>query len=242
MSLTENKLKIDGVDIATEINAKVDSSKLAKVALSGSYNDLTDKPSNGTSGDYLPLSGGTLTGELTIQSDIVIAAKKSEDNKLQIYCPAGTDGLQAIQFISQGALPILGTISVSEDATYYKAITQLSAGSFSTSLQDSSIIAGIRLTCDEANITGKVETQQPSAEQGDNEIATLKWVKDNVAPVNADWNATSGLAQIKNKPTIPTKLSALTNDMGFAKIQSSTTDLTAGSSTLATGTVYLVYE
>ena len=344
MSLTENKLKINGVDVATEINAKVNSTELAKVAISGSYNDLKDKPSGGSaSGDYLPLSGGTiigtvnfqgsnpidltdadgnlqgtilvdstgitikhskkshigdrflsftsngdtlvsnpnslddpssgsilevanvafvyahtkrnylslnggtLTGELTVKSDIVIDTK-SGDNGLLIDCPAGTNGLQGIQFISsQGTSPVLGTITVSEDTTYSKVVTQLSAGSHSTISSDT-IIAGIKITSDETNGTGKVETQQPSEEEGDDEIATLKWVRDNtnnVAPVNADWNATSGLAQIKNKPTIPTvptKLSGFTNDMGFAKIQSSTTDLTAGSSTLATGTVYLVYE
>jgi hypothetical protein len=33
--------------------------------------------------------------------------------------------------------------------------------------------------------------------------------------VNADWDATSGDAQILNKPTIPTKTSDLTNDSGF---------------------------
>lgn len=33
--------------------------------------------------------------------------------------------------------------------------------------------------------------------------------------VQADWNATSGDALIKNKPTIPTKTSELTNDSGF---------------------------
>lgn len=33
--------------------------------------------------------------------------------------------------------------------------------------------------------------------------------------VNADWNATSGDAQILNKPSIPTKTSDLTNDSGF---------------------------
>ena len=33
--------------------------------------------------------------------------------------------------------------------------------------------------------------------------------------VNADWNASSGVAQILNKPTIPTETSDLTNDSGF---------------------------
>lgn len=33
--------------------------------------------------------------------------------------------------------------------------------------------------------------------------------------VNADWNASSGDAQILNKPTIPAKTSELTNDSGF---------------------------
>lgn len=35
------------------------------------------------------------------------------------------------------------------------------------------------------------------------------------AQVNADWNAASGVAQVLNKPTIPTKVSDLTNDEGY---------------------------
>lgn len=35
------------------------------------------------------------------------------------------------------------------------------------------------------------------------------------AQVNSDWNATSGVARILNKPTIPTATSDLTNDSGF---------------------------
>lgn len=58
----------------------------------------------------------------------------------------------------------------------------------------------------------------------------------------ADWNATSGVTAIKNKPTIPSKTSQLTNDSGYVKATSGTTDLTAGSSDLATGEIYLVYE
>lgn len=81
------------------------------------------------------------------------------------------------------------------------------------------------------------------------------------AQTNADWNATSGYGVINNKPTIPaktsqltndsgfitssaipTKISALTNDSGFVKVTRGTADLTAGTSALATGAVYLVYE
>ena len=58
----------------------------------------------------------------------------------------------------------------------------------------------------------------------------------------ADWNATSGVTAIKNKPTIPSKTSQLTNDSGYVKATSGTTDLTAGTSPLATGELYLVYE
>ena len=68
----------------------------------------------------------------------------------------------------------------------------------------------------------------------------------------ADWSASSGVTAIKNKPTIPSKTSQLTNDSGFltshqslagyVKATSSTTDLTAGTSALATGHIYLVYE
>lgn len=67
-----------------------------------------------------------------------------------------------------------------------------------------------------------------------------------------DWSASSGVTAIKNKPTIPSKTSQLTNDSGFltshqslagyVKATSSTTDLTAGTSALATGHIYLVYE
>ena len=43
------------------------------------------------------------------------------------------------------------------------------------------------------------------------------WATALTSQTQADWNATSGVAAIKNKPTIPTKTSQLTNDSNFAK-------------------------
>ena len=48
------------------------------------------------------------------------------------------------------------------------------------------------------------------------------------AQVNSDWNASSGVAQILNKPTIPTKTSDLNNDSGFitsSSLPTKTSDL-----------------
>jgi hypothetical protein len=46
----------------------VQPSSLAKVATSGSYNDLTDKPEM-SGGDYLPLTGGSMTGPISFTED-----------------------------------------------------------------------------------------------------------------------------------------------------------------------------
>ena len=43
-------------------------------------------------------------------------------------------------------------------------------------------------------------------------------INDVPAQVNADWNATSGPAQILNKPTIPTAVSQLTNDVNYITV------------------------
>lgn len=69
--------------------------------------------------------------------------------------------------------------------------------------------------------------------------------------VNADWNASSGDAQILNKPTIPTAVSQLTNDSNFATqtyVNEAVGSITSVSfqvvselpATGAAGTIYLV--
>lgn len=61
MTLTTGKLKIGGTDVATEINSKANSTDLSKVATSGSYNDLSSKPTIPTKTSQLTNDSGYLT-------------------------------------------------------------------------------------------------------------------------------------------------------------------------------------
>ena len=62
-------------------------------------------------------------------------------------------------------------------------------------------------------VTGKGLSENDYTTTEKNKLAGIEIGAE--ANVNADWNASSGDAQILNKPTIPTKTSDLTNDSGF---------------------------
>ena len=60
------------------------------------------------------------------------------------------------------------------------------------------------------------------------------------AQVNSDWNSSSGLSEILNKPTIPTATSDLTNDSGFitsADVPTLTSELTNDSGFITSGDI-----
>lgn len=59
------------------------------------------------------------------------------------------------------------------------------------------------------------------------------------AQVNSDWNANSGVAQILNKPSIPTKTSDLTNDSGYVNATQAANAAPVQSVNGQTGTVSL---
>lgn len=56
------------------------------------------------------------------------------------------------------------------------------------------------------------------------------------ANVKADWNAESGDAQILNKPTIPTKVSDLTNDAGYTDNQGTVTGISVNGGSIQSPT------
>jgi len=75
-----------------------------------------------------------------------------------------------------------------------------------------------------------------------NFTTTLKNKLDGIAAgaevnVNADWNASSGDAKILNKPTIPTKVSDLTNDSGFTTNTGTVTSVAVKMNNTTKGTV-----
>ncbi len=62
-----------------------------------------------------------------------------------------------------------------------------------------------------------------------------------VSPQEGDYTAEM-VGALPESTVVPTSTSQLTNDSGFGKILYSTTDLTAGTSPLETGALYVVYE
>lgn len=58
----------DSNDLKTVIDEKQNKSSLSTVATTGSYNDLTDKPTIPDTSTFLPISGGTLTGQLNTKA------------------------------------------------------------------------------------------------------------------------------------------------------------------------------
>lgn len=61
----------DATDVYTAINAKADSSDLATVATSGSYNDLSDKPTIPDISTKVSKSGDTMSGQLKFSNNDV---------------------------------------------------------------------------------------------------------------------------------------------------------------------------
>ncbi len=188
-----------------DISGKANTSDLATVATSGDYDDLTNKPTIPT----VPTDVSSFTndaGYLTQHQDISGKANKSE---MSVVDGTGTDADKTTITLKTGT-----------SATVLKSHQSLSG---KQDVIDSSHKLSADLV-DDANSTHKfVTTQEKTTWNNKSDFSgsyndLTNKPKIPAAQIQSDWNATSGMGVILNKPTIPTvptNVSAFTNDAGY---------------------------
>lgn len=208
---------------------------LATVATSGNYNDLSNKPN---------LSNYATTSQLATKQDTLIAGANITivDNVISATGGGGGGGGGTTYTAGEGiSIDANNEISAKVDGTTItvnasgelEAIgggsgSQVQANWAETDPSDPSYIenkpsiptATSDLTNDSGYITSSdVPAAQEQADWNESNSSDPAYIKNKpsipAAQVNADWNASSGVAQILNKPTIPSATSDLTNDSGF---------------------------
>lgn len=166
---------------------------------SGDYNDLTNKPIL-FDGTYASLTGKptipTNTNQLTNGAGFLTSVNSSQITSALGFTPYN------------GTTNPNGYISSETDPTvpnYAKSLTGFSVIKSSTD----PLYKAISYVPDWSEITSK-----PTLFSGNyNDLTNRPTIP--AAQVNSDWNATSGVTQILNKPVIPTNTNQLTNGAGF---------------------------
>ena len=183
----------------------------------------------------LPIAGGTMTGDLTLKgnptADLMAATKKYVDDS--VASAGGGDVLAA------------GNNSFTGANTFQNLVTMVGGVVFTSGTT----------TLAWKNATQTVATINASTYTGNSatatKLATARTIKANLASSTAgsfDGSANitvgvTGTLPIANGGTGATTAAAARTALGCAPAYTySTTDLTAGSSALTTGTLYIVYE
>lgn len=183
----------------------------------------------------LPIAGGTMTGDLTLKgnptADLMAATKKYVDDS--IASAGGGDVLAAGNNSFTGANTFQNLVTMVGGAVFTSGTTTLA---WKNATQ---IVA----TINASTYTGNSATAT--------KLATARTITANLASSTAgsfDGSANitvgvTGTLPIANGGTGATTAAAARTALGCAPAYTySTTDLTAGSSALTTGTLYIVYE
>ena len=165
--------------------------ELAEVALSGSYNDLSDTPTIGASNLIIQKNGSEVARFSANQTGSDIVANIQADQQVQADW-GQTDNTQP-DFIKNK--PDLADVATSGD--YEDLNNKPTIGESNLIVQKN----GVEIARFSANQNGEDIVANIQADQ----------------QVNADWEATSGPAEILHKPYIPTKTSDLEKDDVYVK-------------------------
>ena len=225
---------------ATSGDAKIlNKPTLAAVATSGSYDDLSGKPTIPAAYDDTTLSGRVTAlenaGYITTETDPTVPAWAKSPTKPS-YTASEVGAVPTTRKVNGkalssdislgasdvGALPDTTTIpsdlgDLTNNAGYTKntgTITGIKMNG--TSKGTSGVVdLGTVITAHQ-DISGKANSADLAtvATSGSyNDLSNKPTIP--AAQVQSDWDATSGMGVILNKPTIPSKTSDLTNDSGF---------------------------
>lgn len=254
-------------DGADGTSTYVEADELATVATSGSYNDLSDKPTIPSpitdyvhTGNYSTAQyrkGGLVIGAanateaggvnvtngriyVTGVSNPLFGLKSSDSGATQFFLQVTRDHLyvgptstNALDFAAGGATTLPSDLTVKgriikqngTSSQFLKAdgsVDSTAYSTFSGNYNDLSNKPSIPtqtsdLTNDGSDGTSVyVEADELAAVATSgsyNDLSNKPTIP--AAQVNSDWNATSGVAEILNKPAIPSKTSDLTNDNGY---------------------------
>ena len=180
---------------------------------SGSYNDLTDKPTIPTNNNQLTNGAGYITGYTVTQSDVTqhqaaLSITESQISDLGSYATTSYVDAEVAGLVDSapGTLDTLNELAAAlgDDANFSTTVTNsiatklpLSGGQMTGNITFSGAqtVDGRDLSVDGAKLDGIAAGAQVN--------------------VQSDWNATSGDALILNKPTIPTNNNQLTNGAGY---------------------------
>ena len=231
----------NATQIAATINASTytgNSATATKLQTARTINGVSfDGTANITIADStkLPIAGGTMTGNLTLKgnptTDLMAATKKYVDDS--VASVGGGDVLAAGNNSFTGANTFQNLVTMGGGVVFTSGTTTLA---WKNATQ-------IAATINASTYTGNSATAT--------KLATARTITANLASSTAgrfDGSANitvgvTGTLPIANGGTGATTAAAARTALGCAPAYSySTTDLTAGSSKLTTGTLYIVYE
>ncbi len=211
-----------GNDVTTALSAYTPASSLSTVATTGSYDDLTDKPVIPAGAVLYSTTGQNTDGAMTQkattdalnsktdanlftntvnnlqgQIDVIVA---SSDVKDVVGTKTELDNYDTSTLSDNDIIKVLSDSSQSDKTTYYR---------WSTSTSTFSLIGseGPYYTKAETNTLLNAKADSSSlatvATSGNyNDLSNKPTIP--AAQVNSDWNASSGVAEILNKPSLAT--------------------------------------